>query len=233
MPYAQRAVSPRRRARIAEVPPRSLPFDLGPYLAAQAKRSIPFTPSIPALSGLDELVGEELATRQAHDQARTDYLDAALARLGPEPRVAPGRRSRSVRLLPLPDGIAYDDLHDRLKAEGYVIYAGLGDAAQTTFRLRAPGAITVEALQGFIAALEQVMAERPVAVGVRGTCLHRPVGSGPTTRVQQHRCGPSGHGRRRLRPYGRAPIANGVAPDAAANRDGQCPRLPPAHAADA
>ena len=46
-------VSPRGQQRIAEVPPRSLYFDLGNYLKAQAKRTVPFTPSIPALYGLD------------------------------------------------------------------------------------------------------------------------------------------------------------------------------------
>ena len=90
--------------------------------------------------------------------------------------MAPGRRSRSVRSLPLPDGIAYDELHNRLKAEGYVIYAGLGDAAQTTFRVRALDAITVEALQGFVAAL-RVMAERPVAAGVQGRVFCKGWGS--------------------------------------------------------
>ena len=72
-------------------------------------------------------------------------------------------RSRSVRSLPLPPGIDYDTLHDRLKAEGYIIYAGLGDAARTTFRVCALGALTVAALEGFVAALERAMARQPVA----------------------------------------------------------------------
>jgi 2-aminoethylphosphonate-pyruvate transaminase len=163
-------VSPRGQERIGQVPPRSLYFDLGNYLEAQARQTVPFTPSIPALYGLDaaldELAEEGLANRKAHYQARADYLDASFARLGMEPRVAPAHRSRSVRSLPLPDGIDYDGLHDRLKAEGYIIYAGLGDAAKTTFRVCALGAITVEALQGFVAALERAMASQTALVGV-------------------------------------------------------------------
>ena len=163
-------ISPRGQARIAEVPPRSLYLDLGAYLKAQAKDSVPFTPSIPALYGLDaaldELADEGLENRQARYQTRADYLDAAFARLELEPRVARAHRSRSVRSLPLPEGIDYQTLHDRLKADGYIIYAGLGDAARTTFRVCALGAVTVEALQGFVTALERVVAEQPVAVGV-------------------------------------------------------------------
>ena len=47
-----------------------------------------------------------------------------------------------------------------------IISAGLDDAAKTTFRVCALGALTVEALEGFMAALERAMAEQPVAVGV-------------------------------------------------------------------
>lgn len=157
-------VSPRGQERIAAVPPRSLYFDLGNYLKAQARQTVPFTPSIPALYGLDaaldELNDEGLAGRKAHYQARADYLDAAFARLGLEPRVAPAYRSRSVRSLPLPEGVDYETLHDRLKEEGYIIYAGLGDAAKTTFRVCALGALTVDALAGFTAALERAIAGR-------------------------------------------------------------------------
>ncbi|MFN8590950.1 MAG: alanine--glyoxylate aminotransferase family protein [Thermomicrobiales bacterium] len=162
-------VSPRGQERIAAVPPRSLYFDLANYLKAQAKRTVPFTPSIPALysldAALDELADEGLENRKALYAARMAYLDEALTQLGLEPRVAPAHRSRSVRSLPLPEGIVYDDLHDRVKEEGYIIYAGLGDAAKTTFRVCALGALTVDALHGFIAALERAIARQPVAVG--------------------------------------------------------------------
>jgi 2-aminoethylphosphonate-pyruvate transaminase len=160
-------ISPRGQERVAQVPPRSLYFDLGGYLRAQAKRTVPFTPSIPALYGLDaaleELRDEGLASRKALYQARADFLDAAFSRLGIEPRVPVSHRSRSVRSLPLPPGIDYDTLHDRLKDEGYIIYAGLGDAAKTTFRVCALGALTVAALEGFVSAFERAMRQEAFA----------------------------------------------------------------------
>jgi 2-aminoethylphosphonate-pyruvate transaminase len=157
-------ISPTGRQRCAAVPPRSLYFDLPNYLAAQAKHSVPFTPAIPALYGLDaaldELLDEGLAHRQAHYRARMAYLDRECARLGLEPRVAPPHRSASVRSLPLPNDLDYETLHDQVKADGYVIYAGLGTAARSTFRVCALGALEIDALAGFIAALEHAVAGR-------------------------------------------------------------------------
>jgi 2-aminoethylphosphonate-pyruvate transaminase len=154
-------VSPAGQQRIGEVPPTSLYFDLANYLKAQAKRTVPFTPAVQVLysldAALDELLDEGVEHRRRAYQARMDYIDRALPELGLEPRVAAAVRSRCVRSLPLPAGIDYDTLHDALKADGYVVYAGLGDAAKTTFRVCALGAITVEALEGFVESLKHIM----------------------------------------------------------------------------
>jgi 2-aminoethylphosphonate-pyruvate transaminase len=160
-------VSPRGQERIEAVPPRSLYFDLPNYLKAQAKRTVPFTPAIPALYGLDaaldELLDEGVEERKAYYRTRMEYLDRAFAGMGLEPRVAPESRSRSVRSLPLPAGIGYDALHGTMKAEGYVIYGGLGEAAKTSFRVCALGALKIEALEGFVAVLERTIAGMAVA----------------------------------------------------------------------
>jgi 2-aminoethylphosphonate-pyruvate transaminase len=163
-------VSPLGQERINEVPPHSLYFDLPGYLRAQAKRTVPFTPAIPAIYGLDaaldELLDEGLESRQAYYRARMKYLDEAFARLGLEPRVARNYRSSCVRSVPLPQGIDYDTLHDAVKAEGYVIYGGLGEAAKTSFRVCALGALKIDALEGFIASLERISSRHASSVGV-------------------------------------------------------------------
>jgi 2-aminoethylphosphonate-pyruvate transaminase len=160
-------VSPRGQERIEAVPPRSLYFDLPNYLKAQAKRTVPFTPAIPALyrldAALDELLDEGIDHRKAYYQARTDYLDRAFGGMGLEPRVAPPYRSRSVRSLPLPRGIGYDALHDAMKTEGFVICGGLGEAAKTSFRVCALGALKIAALEGFMGVLAGVVDRVPVA----------------------------------------------------------------------
>jgi 2-aminoethylphosphonate-pyruvate transaminase len=154
-------VSPRAQARASEVPPRSLYFDVPNYLRAQAKQTVPFTPSIPATyaldAALDELFDEGLEHRRRHYRERMACLDGAFARLGLDPIVAPEHRSGSVRSLPLPAGLTYADVHDAVKRDGYVIYAGLGQAAATNFRVCALGNLEVAALEGFIASLTRAI----------------------------------------------------------------------------
>jgi aspartate aminotransferase-like enzyme len=59
----------------------------------------------------------------------------------------------------LPEGIDYDLLHDAVKRDGYIVYAGLGQAAGTTFRVCTLGALELEVLGGFIESLGRGLAE--------------------------------------------------------------------------
>jgi 2-aminoethylphosphonate-pyruvate transaminase len=172
-------LSPRAQERAADVAPRSLYLDVRGYLAAARRSTVPFTPPIPAMYGLsaalEELADEGLHARRGKYLARMAFLDNALERLGMEAIVAPPHRSASVRALPLPGGIGYGELHDRMRSAGYVIYGGLGEAAQTTFRVCALGAIEIDALRGFAATLGGLIAE-PRAAAERRTMT--PAGAG-------------------------------------------------------
>jgi 2-aminoethylphosphonate-pyruvate transaminase len=146
-------VSPEGAARAAEVPPRSVYLDLGAYLRSAGSGSVPFTPAIPALAALDaaldEILEEGVEARAARYQRRCEVLDDQLERLGLEQLIPASERSRTVRSLRLPEGIEYERLHDRLKRDGYVIYAGQGALAAEIFRVCCMGAIEPEALVGF------------------------------------------------------------------------------------
>ncbi len=155
-------VSPAGAQRAAEVPPRSVYLDLQAYLRSAASGSVPFTPAIPALAALDaaldELLEEGFAPRAARYRYRCDVLDAELHRLDLEQLVAAPHRSLTVRSLRLPIGVDYSELHDRLRRDGYVIYAGQGSLASEIFRVCCMGAIEPEALVGFAARLEAALA---------------------------------------------------------------------------
>lgn len=161
-------LSPRAQTRAGQVPPRSLYFDVPNYLRAQVKGTVPFTPAIPAIysldAALDELFDEGLERRREHYRERMVYLDREFSRLGMEPIVAAAHRSGSVRSLPLPAGATYDELHDAVKRDGYVIYAGLGQASASSFRVCAIGNLEVGALEGFIASLEGALERIPPSV---------------------------------------------------------------------
>jgi len=160
-------LSPAGAARAAESPRRSLYLDIAGYLEAQRKSSVPFTPAVPAIYGLeaalDELLDEGIERRRQVYRDRVALLDRAFERLGLEPIVARCDRSSSVRTLPLPAGVSYDFIHDAVKRDGYVIYAGLGDAAKTTFRVCTLGAIELDVLHGFAESLERAIAEARIS----------------------------------------------------------------------
>ena len=129
--------------------------------------SVPFTPAVPAIYGLeaalDELLDEGVEHRREAYRARVAYLDRAFEKMGLTPMVAAPNRSSSVRSLRLPEGVSYENLHDAVKRDGYVIYAGLGEAAKTTFRVCTLGALEVPVLEGFTESLGRALVESRLA----------------------------------------------------------------------
>ena len=160
-------LSPGGAVRAYAAPRRSLYLDIPGYLEAQHKSSVPFTPSVPAVYGLeaalDELLDEGVEHRRTAYRGRVAFLDREFERMGLQPTVGAADRSSSVRSLRLPEGIDYDLLHDAVKRDGYIIYAGLGQAAKATFRVCTLGALEVEVLGGFIDSLERALAEARLA----------------------------------------------------------------------
>jgi 2-aminoethylphosphonate-pyruvate transaminase len=83
------------------------------------------------------------AARFERYAALAEQVRAGLADLGINPVVAPEQSSVVLRSYNLPAGTPYSRLHDALKAEGFVIYAGQGDLSKTLFRISTMGAVTV------------------------------------------------------------------------------------------
>src|SRR5262249_9123062 len=146
-------VSPAGLDRAETVAPSSVYVDLATYLRGAGTGSVPFTPPIPAIAALDAALDEVVARGpEAHRRmyaARAAILDDLLADAGLEAIVAPDRRSRTVRSVRLPSQVEYTDLHDRLKREGFVIYAGQGPLANEIFRVCCMGTLDGEVLRDF------------------------------------------------------------------------------------
>jgi len=156
-------VSPAGLERVAHVPASSVYLDLSGYLEGAEAGSPPFTPPIPAVAALDAALDEVLvrgpAAHRALYAARAQVLDDVLAGLGLEPIVRPELRSRTVRSVALPAGVDYTALHDRLKREGFVIYAGQGALADEIFRVCCMGTVEPEILRHFGAHLAAALPE--------------------------------------------------------------------------
>jgi 2-aminoethylphosphonate-pyruvate transaminase len=136
-----------RRAQLSHAASRTYYLDLGRLGRMQDQRNTPFTPAVHAYYALVEALREFAdeggrPARYKRYAALAEQVRAGLAMLGIEPVIAPEQSSVVLRSYELPAGMTYTKLHDALKAEGFVIYAGQGDLAKTLFRISTMGHVT-------------------------------------------------------------------------------------------
>ncbi|OJA74462.1 2-aminoethylphosphonate aminotransferase [Burkholderia ubonensis] len=135
-----------RRSALAQAASRTYYLDLGRLAKLQDQRNTPFTPSVHAYYALVEALREfdeagGWRARHARYKALADHAQAGLAARG-MPLVLPeGASSVVLRAYRLPQGVTYEQLHDGLKARGFVIYAGQGGLSKELFRISTMGAI--------------------------------------------------------------------------------------------
>lgn len=127
-------------ARIA----REAGFDLARLARLQDQRDTPFSRAVQAFYTLVEALREFAGQggRAARDQRYAhlgEQVRAGLTRLGIEAVVPPEHSSVVLRAYHLPTSLTYATLHDTLKAEGFVIYAGQGELSKTLFRISTMG----------------------------------------------------------------------------------------------
>ena len=146
--------------RMRSYPRRSVYLHLTQYVDDQGGGTIPFTPAVQIYyafdEALNELMEEGVAKRiQRYKKAATLIRDR-MTKLGVKPVLTPDKQSNTITAYHLPEGITYQSLHDQLKKEGYVIYAGQGQLESTVFRVANMGALTEPQLVGFLDAFERI-----------------------------------------------------------------------------
>lgn len=153
-----------RRALLSQAaawPPRTLYLHLPAYFAAQEQGGVPFTPAVQVgyafHEALLELREESVAARCARYRALAGQLREGLARLGLTPLVAAPHRSHTITTLGLPAGWTYEALHDALRAQGLVIYAGQGALKETAFRVANMGLLDEADVTRVVGALEGLL----------------------------------------------------------------------------
>jgi len=141
-----------RREALAQAVSRAYYLDLGRLAKLQEQRNTPFTPAVHAYYALVEALREfkDQGGRQARYgqyEGLAEQLRRGLAALGIEAVLPPQESSVVLRAYRLPPGVAYTRLHDELKANGFVIYAGQpyagrDDLSKTLFRVSTMGNLT-------------------------------------------------------------------------------------------
>jgi 2-aminoethylphosphonate-pyruvate transaminase len=137
-----------RRSALENAASRTYYLDLGRLARLQDERNTPFTPAVHAYYALVEALREyeEQGGRQAryqHYAALAERVRAGLKALEIESLMPAEQSSVVLRAYRLPPGLTYARLHDALKADGFVIYAGQGNLSKTLFRISTMGNLTM------------------------------------------------------------------------------------------
>ncbi|MCQ4575457.1 MAG: 2-aminoethylphosphonate--pyruvate transaminase [Candidatus Brocadiales bacterium] len=149
--------------RIKNFPPRSMYLHIPTQWENQEKDGTPFTPSIPVFyaleAALEELREEGVSDRIARYKKASGILREGFKKLGLRLLLPEEHLSNTITALYLPDGTSYRELHDHLKKEGFVIYAGQARLKEKIFRVANMGELTHEDLNNFLECLGKVMGE--------------------------------------------------------------------------
>jgi 2-aminoethylphosphonate-pyruvate transaminase len=153
----------RRDALKQDIEPRSLSLHLPGWAEHQLRQSTPFTPPVNALLGLAQAL-KELDKQGGWKSRRSRYRNLAdrvadtCKNMGVAPWLPAQESSCVLRSYHLPAGLTYNELHDGLKQNGFIIYAGQGDLAAQMFRISTMGEISDYDMARLEQALRSVIA---------------------------------------------------------------------------
>jgi 2-aminoethylphosphonate-pyruvate transaminase len=160
-----------RRAVVAKALCRTYYLDLVRLIGAQDRRNTPFTPAVHAYYALAETLREfaEEGGREARHRRYTalaDQVKRGLSLLGINATIPESQSSVVLRSYNLPEEISYSVLHARLKAVGFIIYAGQASPGFSTgsssnalrfFRISTMGSIESTDISRFLRHIEELI----------------------------------------------------------------------------
>ncbi len=141
--------------QMSATPTRTLYLDLVTYLKSQDNNGTPFTQSIQTFYALSEAL-DELKDNGGWQQRQQQYwklmdiVRDGLENLNIKAYFDKEDCSCVLNAFHLPYGISYQELHDKLKAAGYVIYAGQGGFEKSLFRISCMGEISESDMERFV-----------------------------------------------------------------------------------
>ncbi|MDP9082784.1 MAG: 2-aminoethylphosphonate aminotransferase [Pseudomonadota bacterium] len=151
-----------RRSALATAACRTYYLDLSRLARLQDQRGTPFTPAVHVYYALLEALREYAdeggrAVRHQRYARLAEQVRVGLAALGMDMVIAPEHSSVVLHAYRLPAGVNYSVLHDALKADGFVIYAGQADLAKTLFRISTMGHVTSMDMQRLLMSFARLL----------------------------------------------------------------------------
>lgn len=157
-----------RVERMVHIPGRSYYLSMAAqHRFFEREHQMQFTPPVQILYALEQAIveyeAEGGASRHARYMANWDALDGGVRGLGFRRLLPEAILSRILTAYLEPDHPRYsfDDMHDRLFAQGFTIYPGKG-ASSATFRLANMGAVTPDDMRAFVQALAATLSDMGV-----------------------------------------------------------------------
>ena len=148
---------------LAGASPRSVYLDLHGHYVSQEQDNTPFTPAVQVLHAMEQALielDEETVKRRIERYAESArVLRDGLTGLGLEILVAESARSNTLTTFRLPAGVTYDALHDAMKRQRYIIYAGQGALKTYAFRVANMGTLTPADMARVVKAFADSIAE--------------------------------------------------------------------------
>ncbi len=149
--------------KMRNFPVRSMYLNVPNQWENQEKDGTPFTPSIPIFyaleAALEELRKEGVSNRIARYKKASSTLRKGFKKLGLRLLLPEELLSNTITALYLPDGVSYQNLHDHLKKDGFVIYAGQARLKEDIFRVANMGELKRRDLTNFLECLGKVLGE--------------------------------------------------------------------------
>lgn len=153
------------REHLGQVKPehaRTLYLDLNTYLDSQDTNGTPFTQSVQCFYALDEALNEfeEVGgwqQRNADYWQRMETVRNGMEQMCIQALIPKEDCSCVLNAFHLPDNISYETLHDHLKRNGFIIYAGQGGLAKSIFRVSCMGEINDNDMHRFISVLNELV----------------------------------------------------------------------------
>ncbi|HEY2683199.1 MAG TPA: 2-aminoethylphosphonate aminotransferase [Steroidobacteraceae bacterium] len=151
-----------RRDALALAASRTYYLDLARLSRLQDARNTPFTPAVHAYYALVEALREyeEQGGRVARYRryaALAEQVRCGLSDLGIASVLKAEESSVVLRSYQLPRNLSYANLHDQLKQQGFVIYAGQSNLASSLFRISTMGELTASDMGRLLSGFARLM----------------------------------------------------------------------------
>ena len=156
-------VSPRVWPRIEKLKPKAYYLDLRRYRKYMDELAqTPFTPAVSIYFALDAACTEFLAdghgARTERYASRNRRVREGLAALGMHAFTDTGNESHSITTASMPEGVAFDDLYEAVKARGIIIYGCKGVLTDRFLQIANMGEVDETDIDHFLAVLGEEIA---------------------------------------------------------------------------